>query len=48
MLEVAFALLCVGCAGLAVLLLRLAYRVCRLENCLLTAADRLGDQHERE
>ena len=36
-------ILCVVCAGLAVLLLRLAYRVCRLEKCLLSAAERLGE-----
>lgn len=36
---VIIALLCVGCAGLGVLFFRLAYRVCRLEQCLLKAAD---------
>lgn len=45
MTGVPFVLLCVGFAGLAVLCLRLAYRVVRLENCLLMASECLGD-HE--
>lgn len=41
MTGVILALLCVGGAGLSVLFLRLAYRVMRLENCLLKASDSL-------
>lgn len=47
MFEVAFVLMCVGCSGLAVLFIRLSSRISRLEKCLLTAAERLGEaQHE--
>ena len=41
--EIILALLCVGGAGLGVLFLRLAYRVMRLEQCLMKAAEGLGE-----
>ena len=41
MINLILVLLCVGGAVLTVLFLRLAYRVMRLENCLLKASDSL-------